>query len=70
MRIVFIIIGIIFTILGLIGVAIPVLPQIPFFVIAIVAFCNVSVRLKRWIRERKLYQKHFAMYAERFMDII
>ncbi|MCR5774029.1 MAG: YbaN family protein [Lachnospiraceae bacterium] len=61
--------GIIFTILGLIGLAVPVLPQVPFFIIAIVSFCNVSKKFRGWIRGKKLYQKYLAKYADRYLAL-
>jgi uncharacterized membrane protein YbaN (DUF454 family) len=42
--------GIFFFILGVIGVLIPVLPQVPFFIMSLLFFSLVFRPIRRWIR--------------------
>ena len=42
--------GIFFFILGVIGVLIPVMPQIPFFIMSLLFFSLVFPGIRRWIR--------------------
>jgi len=42
--------GIVFFILGVIGILIPVLPQIPFFLMSLFFFSLVFPPLRRWVR--------------------
>ena len=67
MKLLWIVVGIVFTLLGLVGLAIPVVPQVPFFVIAVLAFCNVSNRLRGWILRQKWYRKYLAVHFDRFL---
>ncbi len=48
--------GIVFIIIGLIGLMIPVVPQVPFFVAAALCFCRVSRRFGGWFRHLRLYK--------------
>ena len=48
-KIIFIITGFLFLALGLIGIAVPVLPSTPFILAASFCFCKSSARLHRWI---------------------
>ena len=67
MKLFWIVSGIIFTLLGIIGLAIPVVPQVPFFVAGVLCFCKVSERLRLWILRQKLYQKYLAEHFDKFL---
>lgn len=59
-----IVLGIFFLILGLIGILIPVMPQVLFFVLSAIFFSRVSPRLRRALRRyRKRHPKIDRAYA-------
>lgn len=47
-----------FLILGMIGILFPVIPQIPFFIMALFCLSKGAPRIHRWIKKRSLYQKY------------
>lgn len=57
-RIFYIIAGVFFLIVGLIGLALPVIPQVPFLVIAVLLLARASNRVRRWIINTSIYKKH------------
>lgn len=44
--------------LGIIGLMLPVIPQIPFFVLGVLLLCIVSKRFKRLFVGTRLYQRY------------
>ena len=50
--------GIVFMALGMIGVALPILPTTPFLLVALFFFTKSSKRAKEWFEGTKLYQNH------------
>ncbi|MCR5594775.1 MAG: YbaN family protein [Lachnospiraceae bacterium] len=57
-RIIFIIIGIVLMIVGAIGLALPVIPQIPFLAGGVVFLMMGSKRFSDWIKGTGLYKDH------------
>lgn len=55
--------GLLFTGIGMVGVLIPVLPTTPFLILASVCFMKSSDKFDRWLRKTKIYQN----YAEDFV---
>ena len=51
-------VGIVFMALGMIGVALPILPTTPFLLVALFFFTKSSKRAKEWFEGTKLYQNH------------
>lgn len=47
----------IFFALGGLGLALPVIPQVPFFLLAIFFASKASPKFHKWIQKQKLYQK-------------
>lgn len=62
-RILFLIIGITSLVLGVIGVAIPLLPSFPFLLAALYCFARSSDKLHQWFLSTKIYKNHLETYV-------
>ena len=60
----FIIIGFLFTGLGILGVFLPVLPTTPFLLVALYCFTKGSRRVQQWFMSTELYKKHVKEFNE------
>ena len=49
--------------MGVLGVVIPVLPTVPFLLLAAYCFARSSEKLERWLRGTKLYEDNLADFA-------
>lgn len=63
-RLVFIIVGCITLALGTIGVVLPILPTVPFYMITLFCFANSSEKLHRWFIGTNLYKKNLESFVE------
>ena len=52
------ILGILFLILGAVGLLLPVIPQVPFLVAGMLLLMKGSTKFSRWIKDKKLYQQY------------
>ena len=64
-RTIFIVLGCICLGLGCIGIALPVLPTVPFFLATLFFFANSSKKLHDWFVSTKLYKKHLDSYVQK-----
>jgi uncharacterized membrane protein YbaN (DUF454 family) len=62
MKAIFIILGFLFTIIGVIGVILPILPTIPFLLIASFCFMKGSDKLNNWFKSTKLYKNNLESF--------
>ncbi|HDX7712695.1 TPA: YbaN family protein [Staphylococcus aureus] len=62
MRLILIVIGLIFTALGIAGAVLPLLPTTPFLLIAVFCFARSSDRFYNWLINQKIYKE----YVENF----
>lgn len=58
MKYLYFILGIVFMVIGMVGVVLPILPTTPFLLLAMFFFTKSSTRAKRWYESTKLYQNH------------
>ena len=49
--------GFVFLVLSFIGLLIPVIPQVPFFLLAMTYFSKGNSRFSRWINDQRAYRK-------------
>ena len=52
-------------VLGCIGIVIPVLPTVPFFLLTVFCFANSSERLHDWFIGTGMYKKHLESFVKR-----
>ena len=64
-KIVFIVLGCICLALGTVGVVLPILPTVPFYLATAFCFANSSERLHNWFVGTGLYKKHLQSYVEK-----
>jgi len=63
-KIAYIILGILFLGLGLIGIILPILPTVKFFVIASICFVKGSHRFDVWFRNSWIYEKYLVDFVQ------
>ena len=64
-RILWIILGFISLGLGTVGIALPILPTVPFYLATVFCFAKSSKRLHDWFIGTSLYKKHLESFVER-----
>lgn len=47
--------GLLFLIIGAIGLVLPIVPQLPFFLAAILCFMRCSVRFRNWMEKKEWF---------------
>lgn len=64
-KILYIFIGSIAVALGAVGAVVPMLPTVPFLMLAAFCFARSSEKLNCWLKETKLYRENLKDLAER-----
>ncbi|MFU2078224.1 YbaN family protein [Avibacterium endocarditidis] len=64
MKAIYIILGFISLMLGIIGAFLPLLPTTPFLLLTVFCFAQGSERLHNWIIQTELYKKHLQSFSE------
>ena len=64
-RLIFLIIGCICLGLGTVGVFLPILPTVPFYLATVFCFSQSSKKLHDWFVGTGLYKKHLQSYVEK-----
>ncbi|HJC36653.1 MAG TPA: YbaN family protein [Candidatus Merdibacter merdavium] len=62
MRTIYILCGIAAFALGTLGTVLPILPTVPFYLLATWCFAKSSRRLHDWLNAKPLYQKHMTPF--------
>ncbi|WP_282458614.1 DUF454 family protein [Ligilactobacillus aviarius] len=61
--------AIFFFILGVIGIILPVIPQIPFLIIAFFCLSKGAPKVHHWIRTRNFYRKYVLKFEHKCTQI-
>lgn len=64
-RMLYIVVGCISLTLGCVGVVLPILPTVPFFLLTAFCFARGSQRLHDWFVGTRLYKKHLESYVQK-----
>lgn len=63
-RIFWLILGLLCLGLGAVGIVLPILPTVPFFLVALFSFTRSSKRLHDWFTGTKMYKKHLDSFVK------
>ncbi|MCI8718232.1 MAG: YbaN family protein [Lachnospiraceae bacterium] len=64
-KLLFLILGCLCLGLGCIGIVLPILPTVPFFLVTVICFANSSQKLHDWFIHTKMYQKHLESFVKK-----
>ena len=64
-RLIFLIVGCISLGLGCVGIVLPILPTVPFFLLTVFCFSQSSQRLHDWFVGTKMYKKHLESFVKK-----
>lgn len=64
MKIIWILLGFISLILGTLGIVLPILPTVPFYMATVFCFAKSSDKLHHWFTHTNLYNKHLDSFVQ------
>lgn len=64
MKYIWILLGFISLFLGTIGIVLPILPTVPFYIATLYCFAKSSETLHNWFMHTKLYKKHLNSFVK------
>ena len=64
MKCIWILLGFISLFLGTIGIVLPILPTVPFYMATVFCFAKSSETLYSWFKHTKLYKKHLNSFVK------
>ena len=64
-QLIFLIIGCLSLALGCVGIVLPILPTVPFFLVTVFCFANSSQRLHDWFIGTQMYKKHLESFVQK-----
>lgn len=65
MKFIYLVIGVLCLGLGTLGIALPILPTTPFFLVSAFCFAKSSARLHKWFLSTALYHNHLEGFVEK-----
>lgn len=64
-RLIYLILGCLCLGLGCIGIVLPILPTVPFFLVTVFCFAKSSEKLHDWFVGTKMYKKHLKSFVQK-----
>lgn len=64
-RLIYLILGCLCLGLGCVGIVLPILPTVPFFLVTVFCFANSSQKLHDWFIGTKMYKKHMEPFVQK-----
>ena len=64
-QIIFLIIGCLSLALGCVGIVLPILPTVPFFLLTVFCFANSSQKLHDWFIGTQMYKNHLESFVQK-----
>lgn len=64
-QIIFLIIGCLSLALGCVGIVLPILPTVPFFLLTVFCFANSLQKLHDWFIGTQMYKKHLESFVQK-----
>ena len=64
-QIIFLIIGCLSLALGCVGIVLPILPTVPFFLLTVFCFANSSQKPHDWFIGTQMYKKHLEAFVQK-----
>lgn len=64
-RLLYLILGCICLSLGCVGIVLPILPTVPFFLVTVFCFAKSSQKLHDWFIGTKMYKKHLESFVKK-----
>lgn len=64
LKIIWLVLGFFCLGLGTLGIAVPILPTVPFYMATVFCFAKSSRKLHNWFIHTKLYQKHLESFVK------
>ena len=64
-KIIYLILGFICLGIGCVGIALPILPTVPFFLVTVFCFAKSSQRLHTWFVGTKMYKNHLEAFVQK-----
>lgn len=64
-RLIYLLLGCLCLGIGCVGIVLPILPTVPFFLVTVFCFANSSPKLHDWFVETKMYKKHLESFVQK-----
>lgn len=64
-RLIYLMLGCLCLGLGCVGIVLPILPTVPFFLVTVFCFANSSQKLHDWFVGTKMYKKHLESFVQK-----